>query len=1102
MATYIQGITDYIPRLQPFKPDFNFYTNVLQTKEAQYKAGYEKLSNIYGTLLNSEMLRSDNIERRDQFFTQIDNEIKKIAGLDLSKEQNVSAAQKVFQPIIDDKYIQKDIAYTKNWRNQLSRAESLKNCTDPKKCGDSWWEGGVRALNYQAEDFVKATADESLSFSNPAYTPYVNTYTKAMQFAKDMGFDTKRVTFSNDGRFIVTTKNGPEVIPDLTKAFVSYVASDPKAIQMYKTQGYLDRKDFIVGNASIFGSDEAAEMHYLNTKLNEVNENQRKVNQQAEEEKKAVTRRRTIANDATKEREPNDIVDAAYLEYLNGLDNQEKIADDVIEFSTQTLNETFGTDKMDIATMRYRVDNAVANDRLYGDMANYAYQYAMNTMEQEVDVNQYALAGYEHSLRSAEIQQKAQYDAILRQMDSQDRWNQKLQEKLLDYYIEWGELPDDLSLFGIGESKQKGDYGNDYGLKGPDFNAKGTPVEAGSGGTSLVPAVKFSESQLNKVSNDYSGSATELIRHVSLGLDAIINSPNSSPAAIEQAKKDKKELLGYGEVISESKLSPEFKKAGDDYLTDAATALGGTAAAGVGATMLAAGAANFWNPVGWGLLAAGIGTAAYGYFSGLESEKEIEKQAASGGIQDIPVSRNGFINPNTGAVLDARGSLTATDPNSPYNLNNVVTNLKSYVADGGKGLFINNDLWRQNGKSIISQLNTTEQLKNAAFEKSLKDNKSIRDRMIGLYGANDGAELFIASDGRKLSRDEFYTAYAQKYNPSLLTGETSGYGEMGTVGTLAAAGAFAGGPIGAGVGAGIGLIANAFIDDMDDIYDQAEERYNRIYNNGEVAGLGIGLNAIKGGSANQQRANRVFMFDAGKPGPIKNAVASLYQYDVLPALSNPASKAATFIMGGASNFTAKDELKNNPDAQAIIGDLLKHSFSTKWKRTNDKRPIFEVERVGMTMNDPNMVAVTFTVDPDYLNANKGSETLPGTTWDMIQNNQNKISAIFNKNFVASPFFTSIEPTPVEFILDTKGSYSIDAYKDLGGYGYIGKDLNTGNAYWSLSKKYFNPETGQLEEFQQTNAGDFDPTQVAEQMNLILSENSSFIENQLRAYQKQ
>jgi len=1087
MATYLPGVTDYIPQIQPFRPDYNFYSNILQTKEAQYQAGYQKLSNIYGTLLNSELLRDDNMTRRADFFNNIDNQIKKIAGLDLSKEQNVSAAQKIFQPLIDDKYIQKDMAFTKVWRGQQSRGQALKNCTDPDKCGGEWWEGGDRVLNYQAEDFRNATADESLLFTNPSYTPYVNTYQKAMKFAKDMGFDTKRVTFSPDGKFIITTKNGPEIIPDLTKAFVSYVASDPKAIQMYKAQGYLDRKDYITANTEKFGSAEAAEMDYLNAAINEINENQKKIKAQAEAEKNEVSRVREIANKVTQERELDEIIDASYIEYLNGLDGQEKIADDVTTLATETLNQTKGIENLDLMSMRYRVDNARANDLLYTDMANHAYQYAMNTMEQEIDVNKYALADYEHSLRSAEISQKAQYDALLKQMDNDNKWNNTLKEKLLDYYIEWGELPEDLSLFGVNTGGQQNDYGNDYGLKGPDFNEKGTSVEQGPGGTSLIPASKFSESQLSKVSNEYTGTANELIKHTYNGLQAIIKSPNSSPAEVEQAKKDMESLFGYGEVVSQTKMSPEFQKASEDYAMDAATTLSGVAGAGLGATMLAAGAANAWNPIGWGLLLAGIGTAAYGYYSGSQAEKEIDKQVAAGGVQDITVSKNGFINPQTGALLDARGSLTATDPKAPYNLDNVITNLQSYAATKGKGLFANNDSWINKSNSINAALATTKQMKDAAFTKALEDNKNIKNKMIGLYGDNNGTELFIADDGRKLSREEFYQAYAQKYEPSLLEGETSGLGELGTVGAFTGVGA-TGGPIGAGAGFLIGSIFNAFVDDMDDIYDEAEERYNRIYDRGEVAGLGIGINAINGGSANQGQGNRTFTFDSGKPGPVKRAIASLYQLDIVPALSNPASKGAAFMMGNASEFTKDGTVfQNDSKAATIMGDVFKHALSTRWKKNNDKRPIFEIERVGTTMNDPNFIAATITLDADYITQNAGTKEKKGLTWDLLQSGQNKISAVFNKKFVSSPFFTSIEPTPVEFILNTTGTYTVDAYKDLGGYGYISKDINTGDMFWSLSKKQFNPETGQLESVSYTSAGDdFDPTNIAEGMNLELS----------------
>ena len=96
MATYLPGVPQYIPQIQPYQPDLNFMANVLQTKQNAYDKNYDALSKRYGTLLNSPMMRQDNIEKRQEFFNAIDNDIKKISGMDLSLQQNVDSADSVF----------------------------------------------------------------------------------------------------------------------------------------------------------------------------------------------------------------------------------------------------------------------------------------------------------------------------------------------------------------------------------------------------------------------------------------------------------------------------------------------------------------------------------------------------------------------------------------------------------------------------------------------------------------------------------------------------------------------------------------------------------------------------------------------------------------------------------------------------------------------------------------------------------------------------------------------------------------------------------------------------------------------------------------------
>lgn len=406
MATYLQGVTDYIPQIQPFKPDLNFYQGVLETKQAQYKAGYDKLSSLYGTLLNSELTRSDNTERRDKFFTQIQTDIQKVSSMDLSRSENVDAARKVFQPLVDDKFILKDMSFTKSYRNEQNKAEYFMNCTDEKTCGGKYWEGGVRALDYQRGDFAKASIEESMGYQNPTYTPYVDVYKKAMNFAKDMGFNIKTVSFTPDGRYMVNTKNGPAMVTSLTDSFVNMIAGDAQARDMYKTQAYLDRKDFISANASRYGNDEAAaEKEYLFAEAKQINTNMQQIAAEAAKQKEQIKTTKKVADKSIEKTPIHEDFDQDFVNMLNGLPAEEANANSVEQVATEALDNTNGIDyqNMSIQALRQRIDAAKGNQLLYSDMASAANDYAMNTMEQEMEADKYALANFEHQLKMSEI---------------------------------------------------------------------------------------------------------------------------------------------------------------------------------------------------------------------------------------------------------------------------------------------------------------------------------------------------------------------------------------------------------------------------------------------------------------------------------------------------------------------------------------------------------------------------------------------------------------------------------------------------------------------------------------------------------------------------
>jgi len=261
MATYQQG--DYISQINPTEPNLAFDAQILQTKQTKYDANHKKVSELYGSLLNANMSRNQNVEARDEFFKTINTDIKKMAGMDFSLESNVQAAAGVFQSIYNNKNIVKDMVWTKNFQQEFSNGQALKDCLDPEKCGGQWWEQGDKYMQYKLDEFRNASNDEAMGFENVAYVPYTNMTEKAMKYFKDnkLGITTN----SLEGNYMVTTTNGEQAINPLSQMFGELYGNDPKFVQQYKAMAYVNRKDSIRNLMAETGVDEkTATSEYFN----------------------------------------------------------------------------------------------------------------------------------------------------------------------------------------------------------------------------------------------------------------------------------------------------------------------------------------------------------------------------------------------------------------------------------------------------------------------------------------------------------------------------------------------------------------------------------------------------------------------------------------------------------------------------------------------------------------------------------------------------------------------------------------------------------------------------------------------------------------------
>lgn len=398
MATYIQGLTDYVPQIQNFSPDYNFLSNILQTRQSRYDSGHKQLSNLYGTLLNSPMLRDENISRRGNFFKMINQDIQKISGMDLSLQQNVDKAMNVFKPFYEDKSMVKDMVWTKQLYNQMERGENFRTCIDPDKCGGQYWDGGMEALNWKAQEFKNASPEEALNFKNPTFTPYVNVMDKAMKAAKDAGFSVKFDEIK--GGYIVTTKNGDRMITPLASFFTSKFGSDPQVTAYYKTQAYLERKNWVASNAAAYEGEDQATSVYMNNMMNRTREHVGTKKVEAEQEKQLATDRK---NDYEKIIRRDGVL-ATDEDIINGYQMVNDASDtsegnDEFYRNVDNLSGNVYQNASNFSAVADKFDELVGMSKLSNEMSHAASVYANLTMEQTMKADPYSLASFNSSLQ-------------------------------------------------------------------------------------------------------------------------------------------------------------------------------------------------------------------------------------------------------------------------------------------------------------------------------------------------------------------------------------------------------------------------------------------------------------------------------------------------------------------------------------------------------------------------------------------------------------------------------------------------------------------------------------------------------------------------------
>lgn len=411
MAKYPQGVSSYIPSFQAYESDLTSMGEMLSIKQDKYDQNWKKLNSIYSTLYFSPTLHPQSQRVKDQLRNEIDFNLRRVSGLDLSLDQNVQAAQQVFQPFYQNEDLMYDMAATKNYKATKAKASSYQASTKAEEQG-MWWQDGMLELDYKLQEYQNTPYDQvkNSGFAQLTYTPYVDIGKMAEDMAKEFG-DKVIPSTSADGKYEITTTNGPALLMQpLAQLYQFRMGNDPRVQAMYKTQAYVDRKNWSNSHAGEYGGDvKAAEMAYLENEFKTLQGGIKKTNKKLQGNETSFTEMQSLLQSALEngdaaagaEKALNDIMSNKEMtEALLNISNAEKdmVSEGASNGNTSTGNKVMFSGNID--QLRGKVDILRANSLMMQDFDKAAFIYSQRNMKVERKANEFALAEFKENLRA------------------------------------------------------------------------------------------------------------------------------------------------------------------------------------------------------------------------------------------------------------------------------------------------------------------------------------------------------------------------------------------------------------------------------------------------------------------------------------------------------------------------------------------------------------------------------------------------------------------------------------------------------------------------------------------------------------------------------
>jgi len=437
MATYLQGVSDVFPQQSLFQPDWNFLSTAVGSKQLQYDRSLNQIRNYRNSLLNAPITNGENAEARERYFKSMEQQLRTVTGLDLSRPENSQKALEIFNPLLEDRELIHDMSVTKAIQSELTKAEGIRNSSDAA-IRATYNPISIEDIKYARQDLAMARRGDGsiLSTQSRQYVDGIDTFKILGDLAGKEGLKIKTETRVGDGTILVV-QNGEGAVKPFSE-WAKSVLSQPQYQAYFDSLGRVSHRRNVNAMMSMGMSKMDAEMSIasslhesqIDSKLKEADFNSKKLDEIHFQKKriealvgknKATDQDKQLLNQLIQAEEDLTVNSKRLDQEITELqtDGPERLIP-VLDrlYSENALNSiSYGwgrNEAMKNSQVEYKTDDALLKQ---WDLQFKYTELDFNRQKMLFEAEQdFKLAGYQSQLRREEAAQKAAFDFELEKL--------------------------------------------------------------------------------------------------------------------------------------------------------------------------------------------------------------------------------------------------------------------------------------------------------------------------------------------------------------------------------------------------------------------------------------------------------------------------------------------------------------------------------------------------------------------------------------------------------------------------------------------------------------------------------------------------------------